>query len=79
MDFSQLSDAELEGHMDTLQHELDCLRKEQIKRGGVDMQPLIEECRRLISQGNKTAAVTLYRRKKGCGLREAYDAVTNLY
>ena len=41
-----------------------------------DLKAILEECRAEAQRGNNVAAVKKYRAASGCGLREAYDAVT---
>lgn len=58
-----------------LEQELSILRAQEAVEFSVDERAVVEECSALKRARQVIEATKLYRRKMGCGLREAHDAV----
>ena len=61
-----------------LERELAELRREDLVARGEDDDEVKAECRRLLADSRKIAAVTFYRDNMGCSLTEARSAVEAL-
>ncbi len=69
----------LEQKVDFLLRELGLVEKEKEEANLPNFDPILDEVAALVRQGNKIAAIKLYREKTGADLKTAKDAVDKLW